>query len=225
VIELFPGQRLGGEFGNAKFDHHSPTAHRDAVKAKLKAEDILAVNYGVVGIPDNEAQARAVFDFAKDMGLYAVTTESAESINLIEKLVKEYDIRVGFHEHAVQPGNYKYRVWHPLYVMGLVSGRDPRIGACADTGHWQRSGLRPVECLKMLEGRIVSVHLKDLNEFGKHGALDVPYGTGKGDIPGVLAELKRQGVKGNVMVEYEDKWKTNVAEATQCIAFVKSWQP
>ncbi len=32
----------------------------------------------------------------------------------------------------------------------LVKDRDMRIGACADTGHWVRSGLNPVDCLKIL---------------------------------------------------------------------------
>jgi sugar phosphate isomerase/epimerase len=42
------------------------------------------------------------------------------------------------------------------------AGRGKRIGACCDTGHWVRSGLHPVECLKKLEGRILGFHLKDV---------------------------------------------------------------
>jgi sugar phosphate isomerase/epimerase len=209
----------------AKFDHNSKKNMRDKVKAKLKQEGIVAVNYGVVGIPKEEAEARKIFEFAKDMGLYGITTESDGSIDTIEKMVKEFDIRVGYHEHARQPNNPSYKVWDPKYIAGLVKDRDPRIGACADTGHWQRSGLKPVECLKILEGRIISVHLKDLNQFGEVKAHDVHWGKGKGDVPGVLAELKRQGLKGNVSVEYEYNWKNNVEDATDCIQYVRNWKP
>jgi len=49
--------------------------------------------------------------------------------------------------------------------LSVVKDRDPRIGACADTGHWVRSGLKPLECLKILQGHIMSVHLHDESEM------------------------------------------------------------
>ena len=61
--------------------------------------------------------------------------------------------------------------------MKVCKDRSKRIGACADTGHWLRSGLNPLECLKKLEGRIISLHFKDLNEKGP-SAHDVPWETG-----------------------------------------------
>ena len=91
-------------------------------------------------------------------------------------------------------------MWDPNYVLSVVKDRDPRIGSCADTGHWVRSGLRPVDCLRILKGRIISSHLKDLNEMGP-GAHDVPYGTGVSDIPGILDELKAQGFDGNISID------------------------
>ena len=67
---------------------------------------------------------------------------------------------VGFHDHPKQPRNPNYRMWDPNYVLSVVKDRDPRIGSCADTGHWVRSNLKPVDCLRILEGRIISSHLK-----------------------------------------------------------------
>lgn len=78
----------------------------------------------------------------------------------------------------------------PNYILSVIKDRDRRIGACADTGHWARSNLDPVECLRILKGRIVSSHLKDLNEKGIVAAHDVPCGTGVSDIPAILEELK-----------------------------------
>jgi len=100
--------------------------------------------------------------------------------------------------------------------------RDPRIGSTADIGHWVRSGLDPLECLKILKGRIIATHLKDLNEKSA-SAHDVPYGNGVSNIPGILTELKRQGFVGNVSVEYEFNWDNNAYDAAQCIGFVRGW--
>ena len=49
-----------------------------------------------------------------------------------EKLVKEYDIRVGIHNHPRQPNNPNYKVWDPNYILSLVKDRDARLGAAAD---------------------------------------------------------------------------------------------
>jgi sugar phosphate isomerase/epimerase len=156
------------------------------------------------------------------MELYAVITESVDALDTIEELVKEYDVRVGIHNHPRQPQNPDYIVWDPNYVLSVVKNRDARIGSCADTGHWVRSGLKPVDCLRILRGRVVSSHLKDLDRFGAD-AHDVPYGTGVGDLPGVLDELKAQGFTGNLSIEYEHNWENSLPEVAQCIGFVRGY--
>jgi sugar phosphate isomerase/epimerase len=222
VIEFFPGQKLSKEEPNVAWDQNASAETIEKVKAKLARHKIKAVNYGVVDVPRDEAQARKLFEFAKEMGLRAITTESVGAIDTIEKMVKEYDIMVGFHDHPKQPGNPDYRMWDPNYVLSVVKDRDPRIGSCADTGHWVRSNLKPVECLRILEGRIISSHLKDLNEMGPN-AHDVPYGTGVSDIPALLDELKRQGFAGNLSIEYEYHWQNSTPEVAQCIGFVRGY--
>jgi sugar phosphate isomerase/epimerase len=224
VIEFYPGQKLSKENADLKVDHGSSKVDEvvTKLKAKLAEKGILAVNYGVVGIPKDESGARKVFEFAKKMGMRAVTTESVDAIDTIDKLVKEYDICVGYHNH---PGSFKnpdYKVWNPYYVAGLVAGRDKRVGAAADTGHWVRSNLNPVECLKVLKGRIVSCHLKDLNKMGE-GAHDVPYGTGVANIKACLDEMKAQKFAGNISIEYEYNWDNSVPEITQCVDFVRDY--
>jgi len=223
VIEFYPGQRLSKEEPNVKWDHNAPDEVIDKVKAQLAKFNVRPVNYGVVGIPKDEAQARKIFEFAKKLGLYGITTESEDSLDTFEKLVKEYDICVGFHDHPKQPNNPKYRLWDPNYVLSIVKDRDPRIGACADTGHWLASGVDPVEALVILKGRVISSHMKDRNVMGQAGHHDVPYGAGIGKIPQILDELKRQGFKGNISVEYEYNWDHSVPEVAQCIGFVRGY--
>ena len=88
---------------------------------------------------------------------------------------------MAIHDHP-KPSHY----WNPDTVLEAVKGRTPLMGACADTGHWLRSGLTPLDCIKKLEGRIISFHFKDLNKPG-NDAHDVPWGTGVCDVPGMLA--------------------------------------
>jgi len=220
VIEFYPGQKFSAEKPDLKFDHNATAEMIAAVKARLAERGIRAVNYGVVGIPKDEAGARKIFEFAKTFELYGITTESVDALDIIEKLVKEYDIRVGFHNHPRQPGNASYKMWDPNYVLSVVKDRDARIGSTSDVGHWIRSGLNPVDCLKILQGRVISVHLKDLNEKSAN-AHDVPFGTGISDVPAILKELKRQNFAGNASIEYEYNWKNSVTDVAQSIGFVR----
>lgn len=223
VIEFYPGQRLSVEEPALRLDQNLDDAHIEKVKAKLNQHGVLAVNFGVVGLPNDEAQSRKVFDFARKMGIRAITTEPSENaMDLIERLVKEYDIKVAIHNHPRRANDPNYKVWDPNYVLSLVKNRDRRIGACADTGHWVRSGIKPVDALKILRGRIISSHLKDLHVFAPNGH-DMPYGLGVSDIKGILDELKRQKFDGNLSVEYEYNWENSVPEIAQCVGFVRGY--
>jgi len=221
VIEFFPGQRLSPEERDVRWDHKAPEEVIEKVKAKLAKHKIKAVNYGVVGGKD-EAEWRQIFEFAKKLGLYGITTEDIGKLDIIEKLVKEFDIRVGIHEHAKRARDPNYKIWDPNYVLSLVKDRDPRLGACADTGHWATSGLQPVECLRILKGRVISAHLKDRAAIGSQ-LPDQIFGMGVSDIKGCLDELKAQGFTGNISLEYENNWEHSVPDVAQCIGFVRGW--
>lgn len=229
-IEFFPGQKLSKEKPDAKVHHTMSDEDLQALQAKLKQHGIKAVNYGVVGGKD-EAEWRQIFEFAKKMGFYGVTTEDVPHVDIIESLVKEFDIRAGYHEHGKRlkqlPDGSSvidptYQVWDPNFIAKLMEGRDPRIGACADTGHWVTSGLVPVDCLKILKGRIISVHLKDRPVSGVRQP-DVVYGTGISDVPGILTELRAQNFQGNMSIEYENKWEDNVGDVKANVEYVKAW--
>ena len=239
VIEFFPGQalsptepevRFGHEPGKGadrrkiteKFEGEAAKAVWDKVKTKLAEAKVTPVAYGVVGLSKDAAEARKVFEFAKYFGIAVINTESVDAIDTFEPLVKEYDIKVGFHDHPKRPDNPDYKLWDPNYVLGLVKDRDARIGACADIGHWVRSGLKPVDCVRILKGRIVSSHMKDLHAPLPSGH-DVPWGSGVSDVPAVLDEYKAQGFLGPISVEYEYNWENNVIDAAQCIGFVRGY--
>jgi sugar phosphate isomerase/epimerase len=209
---------------NVKFSHDVPDSVLAKVNKKLEEAGVHLVAYGVVSLGKDEAANRKVFDFARNMGISIITSEPEEdSFGVIEKLVKEYDIKVAIHNHPKRDDDPNYKYWDPNYVLKCVQDLDPRIGACADTGHWARSGVKPIEALKILEGCIVSAHMKDLNEFGVRDAHDVPWGTGVCDVKGILDELRRQHFTGVISMEYEYNWENNVPDMLKCVEFVREY--
>ena len=222
TIEFYPGQKFSADEPTLKWDHNATPEMIEKVKAALKEHGLLAVAYGVVKIPNDAAGARKIFEFAKTMGLRVINTESVDAIDIFEPLVKEFDIKVGFHDHPKRPNDPSYQMWDPNYILSVVKDRDPRIGSCADTGHWQRSGLSPIDCLHILKGHVVSSHLKDLNVMD-HDGHDVPYGTGVGQVKEVLDEYRAQNFVGPISVEYEYHMTESMPEIKQSIDFVRAY--
>ena len=219
LIELFPGQTLSADMQDSKVGPDMSPEVLAKLKEQLAKYKVKVTAFGVTGIPKDETQARKLFTWAKGLGIVTINTESTGSIDTIEKMVKEFDIRVGFHNHP-RSSNADYKVWDPAYIYDLVKDRDPRIGSCADTGHWVRSGIKPVDAIRTLHGRIVSSHLKDLHEFSP-GGHDVPFGTGQSDIKGILAEYKKIGFQGPISIEYEYNWENSVPDVKKCLEFVR----
>lgn len=189
---------------------------REAINQKLAAHGFGSfVNMGVVQLPADEVKCRKVFEFAKKWGIGILVAEpQPEALDTVEKLCKEYNIKVAIHDHPKGHSIY----WNPDSVLAAIKGRTPLMGACADVGHWMRSGLDPLECLKKLDGHIICLHFKDLNQMGPD-AHDVPWGTGAGKTRELMAELKRQHFHGAFCVEYEYHWDNSSPEIVQCVKF------
>ncbi|HOV33031.1 MAG TPA: sugar phosphate isomerase/epimerase [Candidatus Hydrogenedens sp.] len=214
-IEAYPEQKLSKETGDIKFDHNISPELQQKVKEKLQAANIKLVNYGVVGLPNDEAGARKVFEFAKAMGIETIVSEpTPNAIPLVDKLAKEYNIKVSIHNHP-KPSMY----WDYKKVLEVTKDASPLIGSCADTGHWMRSGIKPMEAIEALDTRIISFHLKDLNEFGNREAHDVVWGTGQADMKAILTHLYQKGFKGVFSIEYEYNWENSLPEISQCVKY------
>src|SRR5688572_16860374 len=108
VIEFYPGQKLSKDQPDVKFSHDAAPDVWEKVKAKCKEHGITPIAYGVVGLSKDEAKSRKVFDFAKAMGIRVINTESVDALDTFEKLVKEYDIKVAFHNHPKKPNDPNY---------------------------------------------------------------------------------------------------------------------
>jgi sugar phosphate isomerase/epimerase len=201
-LQAYPGQPLSPAEKNVAFSHDLTDAKIDEVKKKLAEAGLTVVGYGVVDLGRTEASMRKVFDFARKMGIRVIATEPEDGdYPTVEKLAKEYNIRIAVHNHP-EPSKYA----KPQTVLQRVQGLDDRIGACADPGHWMRGGIRPSEALKLLRGRIIDVHLKDRSDFGTGKETDdVPVGQGKADLRAILEELTLQNYAGFLTFEYENE--------------------
>jgi sugar phosphate isomerase/epimerase len=218
LIEIYPGQKM--KPGSDVKIHHTMSDEAIAeLKAECERQGVRPVNYGVIRAKTPE-DVYSIMKFASKMDLYAVCTESTEQIVAWEAAARVFDIKVAFHEHGGSMSNPDYKVWNPLYILGVVESRDERVGACADLGHWCTSNLKPIECLRILNGRVISVHLKDKADFGKSSV--VVAGEGVVDVAACLEELKKQGFDGHISIEHENNWDDNVGDVRANIDFVKA---
>lgn len=216
-VEIFAGQRIGGPIGDIVLDPSLADAHIATLLEHAAKHEIKPLNFGVVAISKEEAEARKTFDFAKKLGLYGVTTESIGSIDILEKLAKEYDIKVCFHNHPKPT-----LLWHPDRISKALEGRDARLGFCADVGHWATSGLEPLEVIRKIAPRVLAFHMKDREAVGRP-THDRPFGTGVIDQAAILDEVRKHGFAGNVTIEYEHNWDHNVPEIAQCVGFLRAY--
>ncbi|MBE2179238.1 MAG: sugar phosphate isomerase/epimerase [Chthoniobacterales bacterium] len=209
-VQAFPGQELGGGL-KGKFE---PAMVEESNRGKLR--DLLRTNgselvsLGVVNAED-EPGWRELFAFAKAFDVPDLTVEPpAGDVPLLDKLSREYGTPVSIHNHG---GNLEERL-DQLKAFG------PHMGLCIDTGHWVRHGREPVPSLRLAQGRLHSVHLKDMSAFAQD-AHTVPFGEGVSDLRGQLAELDRQGFNGIVFIEHEHHTPHLEADVEKCIEVLR----
>ena len=168
----------------------------DKLKALISKKGLKVESIYVNG--DSTLQSwKKQFDIAKQLGVIFVTTEPPLNMwDSIDSLAGAYGIKVAIHEHWKGMSHY----WNPDTVL-LAIKNHPNFGACADLGHWPKSGINPVEGIKKLSGHIIAIHLKDIAAFNDPTLKDVPAGTGVVDFPAIFAELKKQNFKGHIYIE------------------------
>lgn len=227
VIEFFLWQKLSPDYPGVILDMNLPDELIAALKAKLASAKLRAVNayFNNKAFEDQtqvEANLRKLFGFARKLGLRGLTGEPpADQMDLVERMVQEYDVQLCFHNHPKNSAKPEYRNWEPAYLLSLMQGRDPRMGFCVDTGHLARSGVNSVEAIKLFGSRVLSVHLKDVKE-AKPESGDLRYGEGIANIDGILAELRQSGFRGHLAVEYEHTTEQLMDDVRHCLAFMRS---
>ena len=205
-------------------------------KAKLAAAGVESLAAGPLYY-DKEEDARKLFEFAKAYGMKTVVVvpfemnpkwkkgmpgremrlESDKMLDVLDKLVKEFDICAAIHNHG--PDNaYLY----PTAEASLkrIAGRDKRIGVCIDVGHEARAGLDPVAFIRAHADRIYDVHLKNIKvDPVKNLAKEGP--RGELDIAGIFKALAEAGYTGCCHIEYEKDFDDNLAEVAESVGYYR----
>jgi sugar phosphate isomerase/epimerase len=141
------------------------------------------------------------FETAKALHAKFVTAEPPVDMwDQVDSLAGVYGLNVAIHEHWKGVSAY----WHPDSVLAAMKNH-PHFYACADLGHWPKSGINPLEAVKKLDGRILGIHLKDIAAYNNPKLQDVRVGTGVVDFPAIFKELKRQHFSGMIYIERDSQ--------------------
>lgn len=166
---------------------------------------------------DDQADLRRYFDYAKACGFpMMIIAPTAESLPKIEKLVKEYDIKVAIHNHGPEDKRFPT----PQSVLAAVKNMDPRVGLCCDLGHAARAQKDPVESLAEAGPRLFEIHIKDLQTFEPH-ATQVAVGRGIMPVPAIFRQLIKMKYPGVVSLEYEINENDPLLGMTESLAYMR----
>jgi sugar phosphate isomerase/epimerase len=201
------------------FGLHYPNAANDeqiaAMNQKLTKHSLKVLSHGVHPFTkDHEANQR-LFDFAKRAGIRNLTADPSEdAFDSLDKLVAEYNIRIAIHNHG--PGARYDKIDS---VLNAIKNRHPNIGACADLGHYLRSGEDPVRAIHLFEGRLFGIHLKDV-VAPRGDAKGCVLGKGMLDLEGTFKALKKVEFPNDacLAIEYEERPLGPTEDLKQCLA-------
>lgn len=215
-IEMYPGQTIR-EGSKDNTSYTMSVENRELVKSILKDNGMQVVQYGVVTCNSRE-EWEMLFEFAQAMGIQTINSEPEISdVSLLDSFASKYGINLAIHNHATGT-----RYGDPQLALDQVAGKGTNLGICADNGHWMRSGINPVEALKNTKGRLITMHIKDMNKFNNLEAHTVAFGTGVLDADALLSELKNQNFTGVLTIENEYNWDNPVDDLTVSFNTLKS---
>ena len=187
------------------------------VRLKLDASGVRLLTYYIQDIPGDEAGCRKVFEFGRKIGIETFMSEpKLEALGTVEKFCDAYDINVALHNHDAKASPV---YWQPAGILKACEGRSKRLGACADIGYWMRSGIDPIQAVRQLKERLITVQMHDLHARGADGH-DVPWGAGIGNTEAFLKELHQLGIRPTMFgLEYSYNWLESMPDVAKCVAF------
>ena len=187
-----------------------------ATVQKVKDAGLVLYAGGVIYMR-NEDQVRQAFEYAKAAGMKVIVgVPVPETLPLVDKLVKQYDIKVAIHNHG--PTDKVYPV--PATAYEKIKDLDKRIGLCDDIGHTMRAGVDPCESAEKFADRLLDVHIKDVSAAeAKGGAVEV--GRGVIDIPRYIRTLVKIKYSGILSFEYEKDADDPLAGLAESVGYVR----
>lgn len=200
----------------------TPEDCRVAAK-KFRDAGLSIASTGVVTLKKSEGVMRRAFECGKAAGLSTMTASyaeppDAEALRMTERFVREYGMRLAFHNHGPEDKIFP----SPYDVWKAVGPYDERMGLCIDVGHSARAGVDPVEAILKCSSRLYDVHLKDtLAGVGERKDVPVGLGLGRLDIRGIIAALVQVGFRDQAGLEDELDNADPVPEVAQSYGYMR----
>ena len=156
------------------------------------------------------------------------------NLDRLDGIVSDAGLRTALHPHwgmAIETGPH---------IDRLLDASD--VGLCLDTGHAYLGGADPVAIARAAKGRVIHVHLKDVDAAKadqvrsgevpfRESVIDrlfVPLGEGAVDIAGVIRALEDDGYRGWYVLEQDVSLKAAPpegegpkADAVESVAFLR----
>ncbi len=140
------------EIKASDLDYRVSAVQMEAAERRLRSAGVTVLVYRVESIPADQS----VFEFARKLGVETIVTGPLESAALdsIECLANRYGVNVAI--SAADPKN----------VLASIERRSKRVGACGDLELWVRSGIQPVDAVRLLKERLLVVRVGDADMAG-----------------------------------------------------------
>jgi sugar phosphate isomerase/epimerase len=186
------------------------------VVAKVREAGLELYGGGVIYMK-NENEVNQAFDYARAAGMKVIIgVPNHDLLPLVDKKVRQYDIRVAIHNHG--PTDEVYPT--PQSAYERIKDLDERIGLCIDIGHTQRAGVDPSLSAEEFADRLLDVHIKDVSQATAEGGT-VEIGRGVIDIPKFLRTLLKINYSGITSFEYEKDADDPLAGVAESVGYVR----
>ncbi len=168
---------------------------------------------------DSDEDVRPKFEYLKAAGLKSFVGAPTHAVlPRVERFIKEYDIRMGLHNHGPQDVEWP----SPYDVQKIIDKMDHRIGYCIDIGHTLRIGVDPVASIRMAGNRLYNVHVRDLTAVDAGGGrTSVPMGDGVMPIREIFRALAEIRYPYFVDLELESNYDNPMPDCIKSFAYMR----
>ena len=215
-------QLLGVRFVNIKPEAHlpydSPPARIAEALRMLGDAGLQLAGTGTTYLQKNdEGEIRQRFEFNQALrSPLIVIGPTLETLPVIERFVKEYNIQAAIHNHG--PTDKFFPT--PQSALNAIQRMDRRVGLCMDIGHTLRSGVNPAAAAKQAGARLLDIHAKDVRAVNL-AWVGVDVGDGDVGIAELFRQLVKMGYRGCCNLEYEVNTDDKLPGMQKSVAYMR----